>query len=215
MGVYVFESKHDKFIKVGHYKGENAWRRIAPKRGFNSTAYPEELRGKTAPTDFFLRFWFPDLGTKDEKNLHSKLKQWRVIGEWYEIGALSEISGLISSTNCIHLCNFEEAMTMTKFEDMVKILVQFQDNFENDRFFGNWMTTYSWGNDLARYSDEKFCTLTPRGKKTVTNIFKMLLDLLGVRDKGFKTMGEILVMAQYGEGVLKKWAATKSKQLGI
>ena len=87
--------------------------------------------------------------------------------------------------------------------------------FENDKFFGNWMTTYSWGNDLARYSDEKFCTLTPRGKKTVNTIFKMLLDLLGVKDKGFKTMGEILVVAQYGEGVLKKWAATKSKQLGI
>ena len=119
MGVYVFESKYDKFIKVGHYKGENAWGRIAPKRGFNSTAYPEELRGKTAPKDFFLRFWFPDLGTKDEKKLHSKLKQWRVIGEWYEIGALSEISGLITSTNCAHLCDFDEAMAMTKFEDMV------------------------------------------------------------------------------------------------
>jgi len=113
MGVYVFESKHDKFIKVGHYKGENAWRRIAPKRGFHSTAHPEELNGKIGPTDFFLRFWFPDLGTKDETNLHSKLKRWKVRGEWYEISALSEISGLISSTNCIHLCNFDEAMAHT------------------------------------------------------------------------------------------------------
>ncbi len=93
--------------------------------------------------------------------------------------------------------------------------MEFQDNFENDRFFGNWMTTYSLGNDLARYSNEQFYTLITRGKKIVKTIFKMLLDLLGVQDKGFKTMREILVVAQYGEGVLKKWAGAKSKQLGI
>ena len=110
MGVYVFESKHDKFIKVGHYKGKNAWRRIAPKRGFYSTAHPEELSGKIGPTDFFLRFWFPDLGTRDETDIHSKLKQWKVIGEWFEISAMAKIPDLISSNNCAYLCNFQEAM---------------------------------------------------------------------------------------------------------
>ncbi|MDA2996712.1 MAG: hypothetical protein O3C26_04255 [Actinomycetota bacterium] len=110
MGVYVFESKHAPFVKVGHFKGQNAWRRIAPKRGFNSTDHPVPLNGKLAPTDFQLRFWFPHLDFRDEKFIHSQLDHLRVIGEWYELPALRRIERLVKDENYAHLCDFEEAM---------------------------------------------------------------------------------------------------------
>jgi hypothetical protein len=110
MGVYVFESKHGPYIKVGHYKGSNAWRRIAPNRGFYSTKYPMELEEKVGPADFILRLWFPNLGTKDESYLHTRLGDLRIVGEWYRATALARINQIITCDNAAHLCNFVEAM---------------------------------------------------------------------------------------------------------
>jgi hypothetical protein len=110
MGVYVFQSKHGPFIKVGHFKGQNAWRRIAPLRGFYSTSHPIELKGKLDPTDFELMYWFPELGTADESRIHHQLRNFRIIGEWYRLTALSEVKKLVPFENLADSCNFKEAM---------------------------------------------------------------------------------------------------------
>ncbi len=116
MGVYVFESKHGNYIKLGHYKGTNAWKRIAPQRGFYSTNYPTDLIGKVGPYDFFLIYWYADLGTKDESRLHQKLKSWKVVGEWYDIEAKLVIPKLVSSKNTSYLCDFKDAMLPKGFQ---------------------------------------------------------------------------------------------------
>ena len=110
MGVYSFESKHGPFVKIGHFIGENAWRRIAPIRGFYSTSHPQELRLKLGPSDFELRHWFPTLGPQDEKCIHSKLRDFRIIGEWYSLEVLLMLDRLSECENTRHLCNFAEAM---------------------------------------------------------------------------------------------------------
>jgi hypothetical protein len=110
MGVYAFESKHGPFVKVGHYKGENAWRRIAPQRGFYSTESPQELSQRIGPNDFELRLWFPTLGTRDEQIIHKQLKDIRVIGEWYSTEALLRIVSLISTESRHQDCDFTQAM---------------------------------------------------------------------------------------------------------
>lgn len=110
MGVYVFESKYAELIKVGHFAKNNAWRRIAPKRGFYSTRHPKQLEGKLSPLDFDLRFWFPSLGTRDEARFHKDLEEYRVIGEWYDSYSLRFISKLTNEENLAHICSFEDAM---------------------------------------------------------------------------------------------------------
>jgi hypothetical protein len=71
------------------------------------------------------------------------------------------------------------------------------------------------GNNLAFYKHLNMCALTPKGRKEVSYIFDILLGLLGVKDTGFKTMREILIESQNGNGVKKKWANKQMRKLGI
>ena len=149
MGVYVFESKHRPFIKVGHYKGENAWRRIAPVRGFYSTSHPHELKGKLDPTDFKLRCWFPELGPKDESEIHNQLRNFRIIGEWYRLTALSEIKRLVPFENLADTCSFKEAMLYETSSIFKKTHQKPKDNLGNTVGYGDIYPTTTQGRFLA------------------------------------------------------------------
>lgn len=87
MGVYVIQSKHANWIKIGHHK-------ISPKRpnvyyryinrGFFSCICPKEIKTKVAFKDLQLLYWFPNLITKHEKQIHKYLRQnYTSIGEWF------------------------------------------------------------------------------------------------------------------------------------
>ena len=78
MGIYIFASKHGPFVKVGHYKGQNAWSRIA-HRGFKSCRCPDELKGQVFVDDMELVTWFPSLNTKCEGVIKRLFK--RYVGE--------------------------------------------------------------------------------------------------------------------------------------
>lgn len=49
----------------------------------------------------------------------------------------------------------------------------------------------------------------------MSQVFGYLLALLGVKDSGFRSMREILIESQKGDGVMKKWANKQLKKLGI
>ena len=80
MGIYVFASKHGPFVKVGHYKGQNAWSRIA-HRGFRSCVCPKELKEQVMVDDMELVAWFPSLTTKWERVVKQVFRPY--VGEWY------------------------------------------------------------------------------------------------------------------------------------
>ena len=86
MGVYAFRWLHvddsgGSWMKIGHYKGSNAWSRVA-HRGFRSCrpGHPS-MRGRVTVRDLALHAWFPALTTREEKSLHRRFKAVRV-GEW-------------------------------------------------------------------------------------------------------------------------------------
>jgi hypothetical protein len=99
----------------------------------------------------------------------------------------------------------------TKFENQVNILFEFDQNFGKD----NPVWFYEVGNNLALYSKSNLCVLTPKGRKEMSQVFGYLLALLGVKDSGFRSMREILIESQKGDGVMKKWANKQLKKLGI
>lgn len=80
MGVYVFQSIHAPYIKVGHYCGKNAFSRIA-HRGFSSCVCPQEIRDRVSMDDMELVAWFPNQTRKTEQTIKKKWKHDR-IGEW-------------------------------------------------------------------------------------------------------------------------------------
>jgi len=53
MGVYVFRSLHCDFVKVGHYKGSDAWERVA-FRGFHSCVAPRAAGQRVDAADLQL-----------------------------------------------------------------------------------------------------------------------------------------------------------------
>ena len=109
MGVYVFESLYLPIIKIGHYRGSNAWSRIS-HRGFHSASPPESLLGRVNVHDFDLRYWFPRRNNADEIQLQEFLSSWRISGEWFHAEALQSVSLLISDENFAEHCNKFEAI---------------------------------------------------------------------------------------------------------
>ena len=113
MGVYVFESLYVPVIKIGHYKGNNAWSGIA-HRGFHSAGPPELLHGRVDVEDFCLRYWFPDRNRADEIQLQGFLSRWRVAGEWFHADGLPWVTLAISDINFADRCNKSEAILTKK-----------------------------------------------------------------------------------------------------
>src|SRR5580692_10604877 len=74
MGVYVFESKHGPFLKVGHFHGENAWSRVI-RRGFRRVRCPGDIADRVDAEDLELLGWFPDLTTAHERTIHKASRE--------------------------------------------------------------------------------------------------------------------------------------------
>ena len=110
MGVYIFLSIWEPIIKIGHYKGENAWFRIAPNRGFYSASPPSILGNRIYANDFELCYWLPMLGPKDEKRLQYKLDDYKISAEWFRSEALTLIPRMVPAENLAKTCSKEDAM---------------------------------------------------------------------------------------------------------
>jgi len=106
-------SKFAPVIKIGHYSKRNPWSRIA-HRGFYSCLHPQELRGKVGVNDFDLLCWFPNLRPRDEKRLHNYLVDYRIIGEWFELEALSYLPECVPDENMYNDCNKLDALKTRK-----------------------------------------------------------------------------------------------------
>lgn len=113
MGVYVFESVYLPIIKIGHYKGNNPWSRIA-NRGFHSASPPESLHNRVNVEDFCLRYWFPNKNSADERKLQRFLGTWKIAGEWFHADGLSYVSQAINDENLANRCNKFEAILTKK-----------------------------------------------------------------------------------------------------
>lgn len=99
MGIYIIESKHANWIKVGHHKispkRPNVYYRYI-RRGFNKCIHPKELHGYTNFKNVHLLHWFPNLSIKQEREIHRRLKQEiGGIGEWYYKEHLQYIKDII------------------------------------------------------------------------------------------------------------------------
>ena len=90
MGVYVFRSVHEPYVKIGKYTKNNPWSRVA-HRGFYSCLHPHALHNKIGVHDVDLVLWFPSFGRKEEKTLHKMLTEYHVIGEWFHDACLEKI----------------------------------------------------------------------------------------------------------------------------
>ena len=88
MGVYVFESIHLPWLKVGHHmvapRRPNAYYRIAG-RGFYSVIHPPELDGRLSMNDFRLVAWYPNLLRKDETSVHRLCDKQLRKGEFHPL----------------------------------------------------------------------------------------------------------------------------------
>ena len=101
MGVYIFQSRHEPWVKVGHHRitdmRPNVYFRIVP-RGFRSCVCPEVLEGRVSFTDVKFYAWYPNLSMTDEKSIHSILKQkYPHKGEWYHVPDPSLVSNFIQN----------------------------------------------------------------------------------------------------------------------
>jgi len=116
MGVYVFRSLVSDWIKIGHYKGTNAWSRVA-HRGFRSCVCPHDIGTRTTATDLELIAWFPSLTTRDESACKSRWKHDRV-GEWLPASKTQDVLDFLESVACHaslhHTCSLSEAMATRK-----------------------------------------------------------------------------------------------------
>jgi hypothetical protein len=105
MGVHIFKSKYLNVYKIGHFKGWNAWGRVA-FRGFNSCKVPIEIENRVNAMDLELTRWFPFLNQTDEKMIHRELTKngYKTIGEWYfvfqEILDYCDSLDIDQSSNC-------------------------------------------------------------------------------------------------------------------
>ena len=118
MGVYVFRSKHEPYIKVGHYCGQNVWSRIA-HRGFSSCVCPSSLVGRVTLEDVELVAWFPSLSKKQESAVKKRWKEVRVYqkSEWFPSSCESDIVQFLEQqaggegTNEKDQCCLQEALS--------------------------------------------------------------------------------------------------------
>lgn len=103
MGVYVFVAAASKqpggmkntCIKVGHYRKDNPWSRVA-HRGFRSCRGPPGSRSLTVE-DLELIAWYPQLTLTDEKATHQAFLDVAVCGEWYPWDAKDAILGFLDA----------------------------------------------------------------------------------------------------------------------
>lgn len=113
MGVYIFKSFHGSFIKVGHYKGKNAFCRIS-HRGFYSCLCPKEIRDKVSMEDVELLAWFPNLQKPTERLVKHKWRAHRIYrkSEWFPLEVLHDIQSFLETLdqNRVHTCDPFEAM---------------------------------------------------------------------------------------------------------
>lgn len=110
MGVYVFQSKHAPYIKIGHYAKSNAWSRIA-HRGFGKILHPAILKDRVSVHDLELIAWYPELTTKDEKRFHRLFHAHHVIGEWFSLEALDNVLLALGPNNQASICSKEAALS--------------------------------------------------------------------------------------------------------
>lgn len=98
MGVYIFQSLHGPYIKVGHYAGQNAYSRIA-HRGFYSCVCPSPIKDKVSCHDLELMAWFPNLTKKEERAVKHKWKEFRIYkkSEWFPLEKIQEIQIYLAS----------------------------------------------------------------------------------------------------------------------
>jgi hypothetical protein len=91
MGIYIYQSLHGPYIKVGHYSGQNAYSRVA-HRGFYSCVCPTKIKTKVSIDDLELLAWFPSLTKKEERAVKTKWKGDRWFkSEWFPLEKLEEI----------------------------------------------------------------------------------------------------------------------------
>ena len=93
MGVYIFQSKHAHWIKVGHHKitasRPNVYYRVA-RRGFHSCVHPPELEDYLDEEHFVLIRWYPQLGRRDETAAHKSCKE-KAYGEFHPLCDLNYV----------------------------------------------------------------------------------------------------------------------------
>lgn len=111
MGIYIYLSKHADYCKIGHYKGNNAWSRVA-HRGFYSTKCPKEIENSVSIKDLKLKGWFPNLKKEYEKKVKNKFGEYIVCGEWYNSKILLRICKYLSKydKNVFEKCNKEDSI---------------------------------------------------------------------------------------------------------
>ena len=92
MGVYVFQSKHTEWIKVGHHRvtarRPNVYYRIA-HRGFHSCKHPHQLENCLDEEHWELQRWYPSLGCDDEREAHGVCEV--SVGEFHPTSELARV----------------------------------------------------------------------------------------------------------------------------
>jgi hypothetical protein len=99
MGIYIIQSLHSNWIKVGHHliteKRPSVYYRFI-NRGFYSVVRPNEIKDKVSFNDLQLLYWFKNLDITDEENLHKQLRLlYEYKGEWYKHENLNDIINII------------------------------------------------------------------------------------------------------------------------
>jgi hypothetical protein len=99
MGVYIFQSKCGRWIKIGHHKitasRPNVYFRVA-RRGFHSCVHPRELAGRLDEADFELVRWYPTLGRRDETIAHRGCPSV-ACGEFHPLSDLDDAIRILDS----------------------------------------------------------------------------------------------------------------------
>ena len=101
MGLYIFRSKYQPYIKVGHTTHDNPWHRLngscgVPK-GFNSVRHPNSLLGLVEMIDLDLCGWWPEISIDEERSIHQAFNKATVIGEWYPEHLLGSFTTILTA----------------------------------------------------------------------------------------------------------------------
>jgi len=120
MGIYVIASKHSTWIKIGHHKitlkRPNVFYRYI-NRGFYSCICPPEIKDLVGFEDVELLYWFPNLTTRQEKQLHKYFRNTHnSCGEWFE----NIDCELIRKVIIEQFGGIEEAVTEEQLEEAKK-----------------------------------------------------------------------------------------------
>lgn len=99
MGIYIIKSIHSDWIKIGHHRitkrRPSVYYRFI-NRGFYSVKCPEEIRDRVGGDDLKLIYWFENLDTIVERQIHKKLRLlFEYEGEWYRNENISMILNII------------------------------------------------------------------------------------------------------------------------